>query len=73
MQKRLIIAEKPSVARDIAQALSIPRGALNCFESEAWVVASALGHLFELTLPQEARRLQRQVEPERPPPATGPL
>jgi DNA topoisomerase-3 len=53
MQKRLIIAEKPSVARDIAQALSIPRGALNCFESEAWVVASALGHLFELTLPQE--------------------
>ena len=41
MQSRLIIAEKPSVARDIAQALSIPRGALNCFESEAWVVASA--------------------------------
>ena len=52
MGKRLIIAEKPSVAKDIAHVLSAPR-AQNCFESEQWIVSSALGHLFELTFPPE--------------------
>ena len=53
MGKRLVIAEKPTVARDISQALSIPRGSNNCFESESWVISSALGHLFELVLPKD--------------------
>ncbi len=54
MGKRLVIAEKPSVARDIAQALSVPRcSSNNCFESESWVISSALGHLFELVLPKD--------------------
>jgi len=52
MGKRLIIAEKPSVAKDIAHALSVPR-TQSCFESEQWIVSSALGHLFELTFPPE--------------------
>jgi DNA topoisomerase-3 len=51
--KRLIIAEKPSVARDIAQVLSVSRGQSGCFESGQWLVSSALGHLFELTFPPE--------------------
>ena len=53
MGKRLIIAEKPSVARDIAQVLSVSRGQSGCFESGQWLVSSALGHLFELTFPPE--------------------
>ena len=52
MGKRLIIAEKPSVAKDIAHVLSVPR-TKSCFESEQWIVSSALGHLFELTFPPE--------------------
>src|ERR1039458_4477590 len=52
MGKRLIIAEKPSVAKDIAHVLSVPR-TQSCFESEQWIVSSALGHLFELTFPPE--------------------
>lgn len=53
MPKRLIIAEKPSVARDIAQALKIPASGQGCFESNDWVVSSAVGHLLERVLPPE--------------------
>jgi DNA topoisomerase III len=49
--KRLIIAEKPSVAKDIAHTLAVPFGGKGYFESEQWIVSSALGHLFEITLP----------------------
>lgn len=52
MGKRLIIAEKPSVARDIASALSVPKMGQSYFESPDLVVSSALGHLFELSLPE---------------------
>lgn len=53
MGKRLIIAEKPSVAKDIAGALHVPYGGKGYFESPDWVVSSALGHLFEIVLPAE--------------------
>ena len=55
MGKALIIAEKPSVAADIAKAL----GGLakdksgEFFEDDRYVVSSAVGHLLELTVPEE--------------------
>lgn len=53
MPKRLIIAEKPSVARDIASALKVPAIGQGCFESNDLVVSSAVGHLLEIILPPE--------------------
>ena len=55
MSKQLIIAEKPSVAQDIARALSSEKFVKekDFFESEHYVLSSAVGHLLELTLPEE--------------------
>jgi DNA topoisomerase III len=58
MSKTLVIAEKPSVARDLASALgTLPQvGKLKSeketFENENFIITSALGHLVELSLPQ---------------------
>ena len=52
-QKTLIIAEKPSVASDIAKALGgIPK-IDDRFENEEYVVSSAVGHLVELFMPED--------------------
>jgi DNA topoisomerase-3 len=53
MAKKLIIAEKPSVAADIARALGgfVRKG--DYFESDNYVLSSAVGHLLELTLPEK--------------------
>ena len=53
MAKALIITEKPSVARDIASALGGFREEGGYFESDAWVLTWAVGHLFELLEPEE--------------------
>jgi DNA topoisomerase-3 len=53
MTKRLIIAEKPSVAADIARALGGFTRKGEYFESEEYVLSSAVGHLLELVLPQD--------------------
>jgi DNA topoisomerase-3 len=53
MGKKLIIAEKPSVAADIARALGGFTRKGDYFESEEYVLSSAVGHLLELTLPEE--------------------
>ena len=47
MAKKLIIAEKPSVAADIARALGgfVRKG--DYFESDKYVLSSAVGHLLE--------------------------
>ena len=52
MAKKLIIAEKPSVASDIAKALGGFKKQSDWFESDDCVVSSAVGHLLELTLPE---------------------
>ena len=52
MGKKLIIAEKPSVASDIAKALGGFTKHNDWFESDDCVVSSAVGHLLELTLPE---------------------
>jgi DNA topoisomerase-3 len=53
MQKKLIIAEKPSVAADISRALGGFARKGDYFESDKYVLSSAVGHLLELTLPPE--------------------
>ncbi|SEM84216.1 DNA topoisomerase III [Nitrosomonas marina] len=53
MSKSLIIAEKPSVATDITRALGGFAKHTDYFESDAYIVSSAVGHLLELVVPQE--------------------
>lgn len=53
MSKRLIIAEKPSVAADIARALGGFTKHDDYFESDDFVLCSAIGHLLELACPEE--------------------
>src|SRR5437867_486889 len=53
MGKKLVIAEKPSVAADIARALGgfVREG--DYFESKEYLLSSAVGHLLELAVPDE--------------------
>ena len=53
MAKQLIIAEKPSVAADIARALGGFTRHGDYFESDDYVLSSAVGHLLELRAPEE--------------------
>ena len=53
MSKKLIIAEKPSVAADIARALGGFTKHDDYFETEDYVLSSAVGHLLELACPEE--------------------
>ncbi|MEY4387824.1 MAG: hypothetical protein RLY20_3107 [Verrucomicrobiota bacterium] len=55
MGKALIIAEKPSVAADIAKALGgiAKDKSGDFFEGEKYVISSAVGHLLELIVPEE--------------------
>lgn len=58
MGKALVIAEKPSVASDIAKALGGFTKHDDYFESEQFVVSSAVGHLLQICAPEG-------VEPKR--------
>jgi DNA topoisomerase III len=53
MSKKLIIAEKPSVASDIARALGGFTRKSDYYESDRYVLSSAVGHLLELAVPDE--------------------
>src|SRR5437660_1209244 len=53
MSKSLIIAEKPSVASYLARALGGFKKEGDHYESDRYVISSALGHLVELALPSE--------------------
>jgi len=53
MTKTLIIAEKPSVANDIAKTLGGFTKHDEYFESEEYVLSSAVGHLLEIAVPEE--------------------
>ena len=53
MSKSLIIAEKPSVAADIARVLGNFTKHTDYFENDQYVVSSAVGHLLELVIPEE--------------------
>jgi DNA topoisomerase-3 len=55
MGKALIIAEKPSVAADIAKALGGFKqdASKEFYESETYVLSSAVGHLVQICVPEE--------------------
>lgn len=53
MTKSLIIAEKPSVAGDIAKALGGFARHDDYFESDDAIISSAVGHLLEIGMPEE--------------------
>lgn len=50
--KSLVIAEKPSVAQDIARALKARRDG-DVFENDEYVISAAAGHLCELYMPED--------------------
>jgi len=56
LSKTLVIAEKPSVAQDIVRALTPVAGKFEkhdeYFESDTYVVSSAVGHLLEIQAPE---------------------
>ncbi|MEO7252696.1 MAG: DNA topoisomerase, partial [Casimicrobium sp.] len=53
MSKTLIIAEKPSVASDIAKSLGNIKKDGDHFENDQYVISSAVGHLVEIGEPEE--------------------
>ena len=53
LSKQLIIAEKPSVAADIARALGGFTRQGDYFERDDYVLSSAVGHLLEIGMPDD--------------------
>lgn len=51
--KKLIIAEKPSVAADLARVLGKVKKVGDYYENDEWVISSAIGHLVELYMPED--------------------
>ncbi|MBP2241887.1 DNA topoisomerase-3 [Cytobacillus eiseniae] len=52
MAKSIVIAEKPSVARDIARVLNCNKKGNGCIEGDKYIVTWALGHLVTLADPE---------------------
>ena len=52
---KVVIAEKPSVARDIAKHLKAERRQDGYLEGSGWTVTWAFGHLVELKEAEEFR------------------
>lgn len=53
MTKKLVITEKPSVASDIASALSIKKKQKGYYENDSFLVTWAVGHLLEFQDPED--------------------
>ena len=53
MSKICVLAEKPSVGRDIARVLGCSQGGSGFFEGEGYIVTWALGHLVTLADPEK--------------------
>jgi DNA topoisomerase-3 len=51
--KSLVIAEKPSVAADLARSLGKSRRRANTTRTTTYVISYALGHLVELEMPED--------------------
>ena len=51
--KVLVIAEKPSVARDIARVLGCKKNGQGMIEGEKYIITWGLGHLVTLADPEE--------------------
>ena len=53
MAKTLVLAEKPSVARELARVLGCKKSGEGFLEGERYIVTWALGHLVELAPPED--------------------
>ncbi len=53
MSKKLIITEKPSVARDFARVLGVSGKQNGYIENEDYVISWCVGHLVEMVYPEE--------------------
>ncbi|MDR0417999.1 MAG: DNA topoisomerase 3 [Puniceicoccales bacterium] len=51
--KKLVIAEKPSVAQDIANTIGDFSKTENVFENDEFVISSTVGHIVELFMPED--------------------
>ncbi|MDR1906914.1 MAG: DNA topoisomerase 3 [Puniceicoccales bacterium] len=51
--KKLVIAEKPSVAQDIADVIGHFKKTENVFENDEFVISFAVGHIVELFMPED--------------------
>ena len=54
--KKLVLAEKPSVARDLSQILGATQKHKNYYEGNEYVVTWALGHLLGLKMPEDLKQ-----------------
>ena len=53
MGRTVVVAEKPSVGRDIARVLKCNQRGQCCLMNDQWVVTWAVGHLVTLVEPDE--------------------
>ena len=53
MSKTLVIAEKPSVASDLARVLGKFKKEKDFCENEQYVISWAVGHVVELQMPED--------------------
>ncbi|MCK6684917.1 MAG: DNA topoisomerase 3 [Thermoanaerobaculia bacterium] len=51
----VVVAEKPSVARDLARVLGAARRGEGCFQGKGYTVTWAIGHLVALAMPHQIR------------------
>lgn len=59
MGKTLIIAEKPSQAREYAKTLGVKGRGEGYFENEQYIISWCIGHLFELDRPETYMDLEK--------------
>lgn len=62
--KQLIIAEKPSVAKDLSRVLKATKKTKNYYEGDKVIVAWALGHLLTLKMPEDLNKEWQQWQLE---------
>ena len=62
--KSLVLAEKPSVARDIARVLKCGKKLNGALEGDKYVVTWALGHLVTLADPAEYDKKDKEWKME---------
>jgi DNA topoisomerase-3 len=66
MPKTLVIAEKPSVGRDLTKVLPGPyKKGEGFLESDEWVITWAVGHLVQLAEPEEYGPQYKKWRPRR--------
>lgn len=56
MGKKLVLAEKPSVAKDLATILKADKKTKHYYEGKDYIVTWALGHLLTLKMPEEMKK-----------------